>query len=103
MSKPVVISIPHRFGKDEALSRIKSGFDRARSQFKQLLTVEEEVWSGDHLQFRIRALGQSAKGTIDVGQDHVRLEVTLPWLLAALADKIVPAVRKEGTRMLEQK
>jgi hypothetical protein len=34
---------------------------------------------------------------------HVRLEVMLPWLLAALAEKIVPAIRKEGTLLLEKK
>jgi hypothetical protein len=48
-------------------------------------------------------LGQTASGTIDVAQDHVRLEVTLPGLLAAFAEKIAPAIRKEGTLMLEKK
>jgi hypothetical protein len=48
-------------------------------------------------------LGQAASGTIDVTQEHVRLEVMLPWLLAALAEKIVPAIRKEGTLLLEKK
>jgi hypothetical protein len=32
----------------------------------------------------------------------VRLEVTLPWLLAKLAEKFTPAIRKEGTLMLEK-
>jgi hypothetical protein len=103
MSKPVVVSIPHRLGKEEALSRLKSGFGRARSHFSQILTIEEEVWSDDHLQFRVRSLGQVASGTIDVAHDHVRLEVTLPWLLAAFAEKIAPAIRKEGTLLLEKK
>ena len=103
MSRPVVVSIPHRLGKEEALSRLKAGFSRARTHYSALLTVEEEVWSGDQLQFRVRALGQAASGTIDVTQEHVRLEVTLPWLLAALAEKIVPAIRKEGTLLLEKK
>jgi hypothetical protein len=76
---------------------------RARTSFGHLLTVEEEFWSGDHLQFRVRALGQVAGGPIDGAQDHVRLEVTLPWLLAAFAEKIAPAIRKEGTLLLEKK
>jgi Putative polyhydroxyalkanoic acid system protein (PHA_gran_rgn) len=103
MSKPVVVSIPHRLGKEEALSRLKSGFTRARTNFGYLLSIDEEVWSGDHLQFRVRALGQVAGGTIDVAADHVRLEVALPWLLAALAEKITPVIRKEGTLLLEKK
>ena len=103
MSKPVIVSIPHRLGKDEALSRLKSGFTRARTNFSHILTVQEELWSGDHLQFRVSALGQVAAGTIDVAQDYVRLEVTLPWLLAVLAEKITPAIRKEGTLLLDKK
>ena len=103
MSKPVIVSIPHRLGKDEALSRLKSGFTRARTNFSHILTVQEELWSGDHLQFRVSALGQVAGGTIDVAQDYVRLEVTLPWLLAVLAEKITPAIRKEGTLLLDKK
>jgi hypothetical protein len=30
--------------------------------------------------FRVRALGQVAAGNVQVGDDNVRLEVTLPWL-----------------------
>jgi Putative polyhydroxyalkanoic acid system protein (PHA_gran_rgn) len=103
MSQPVVVSIPHRLGKEEALSRLKNGFGRVRESFSHLLTIQKEIWNGDRLQFRVSALGQVAAGTIDVEQDHVRLEVTLPWLLAKFAEKIAPAIRKEGTLLLEKK
>src|SRR5262245_52016624 len=103
MSQPVVVSIPHRLGKEEALARLKSGFGRVRGSFNHLLTIQEEIWNGNRLQFRVRALGQVAAGTIDVEQDHVRLEVSLPWLLAKFAEKIAPAIRKEGTLLLEKK
>jgi hypothetical protein len=103
MSKPLVVSIPHRLGKDEALRRMKAGFGSVRSNYGHMLTVQQEVWTGDHLQFSISAMGQAAGGTIDVADDHVRLEVTLPWLLAAVAEKFAPLIRKEGTLMLEKK
>ena len=103
MSKPFVVSIPHRLGKVEALARLKSGFTRVRTSFSHVFTVREELWTGDHLQFQVSALGQMASGTIDVAEDHVRLEVTLPWLLAAFAEKLTPAIRKEGTLLLEKK
>lgn len=103
MSSPLVVSIPHRLGREEALRRIKSGLGSARTGYTPLLTIDEESWTGDRLLFRVSALGQSATGSIDVADDHVRLEVTLPWLLAKLAEKIAPAIRKEGTLMLEKK
>lgn len=103
MSQPVVVSIPHRLGKEEALSRLKNGFGRVRTNFSQVLAIEEEIWSGERMQFRVRALGQAAAGTIEVEQDHVRLEVNLPWLLAQLVETVVPAIRREGTLLLEKK
>ena len=103
MSKPLVVSIPHRLGKDEALRRIRTGLVQVRTNFAHLLAVEEEVWTGDHLQFRVRSLGQAAAGTIDVAEDHVRLEVTLPWLLGVLAERLTPMIRREGTMMLDKK
>lgn len=103
MSKPLVVTIPHRLGKDEAVRRLKSGLGNARANFGHVLSVQEEVWTGDHLQFRISALGQAANGSIDVAENDVTLEVYLPWLLAMLAEKIQPLIRKEGTLLLEKK
>lgn len=103
MPKPLVVSIPHRLGKDEALRRIRNGFANASTNFGSILTVEEQTWTGDSLAFRVGALGQHASGTIDVQEDHVRMEVTLPGLLGALAEKIIPAIRRQGTLLLEKK
>ena len=52
---------------------------------------------------RMRAVGQTAAATIDVLDDHLRLEVTLPWLLAKLTEKIVPTNQREAVLMLEKK
>ena len=79
------------------------GLGNVRTNFGHLLSVDEETWKGDHLTFRVRSLGQSAAGTIEVFEEQVRLEVTLPWLLAKLTERLVPAIRKEGTLLLEKK
>jgi hypothetical protein len=103
MAQPLVVSLPHRLGKDEAIRRLKSGLEVAKTKFGQVLSVQEETWEGDRLQFRIVAVGQSVVGTIDIAEDHARLEVTLPWLLAQVADKIQRAVQKQGKLMLDKK
>ena len=103
MTTPLVVSIPHRLGRQEAVRRLKAGLGQARTSFGHVMSVDEEVWNGDSLTFRIRALGQSANGIIDVADDHLRLEVSLPWLLAKLSERLVPAIRKEGTLLLEKK
>lgn len=103
MNAPLVVEIPHRLGKDEAVRRLKGGLTRASSQYGNVLQVHEEIWSGDRMSFRVEALKQIASGTVDVREDNVRVEVTLPWLLARLASGIQAAIRKSGTLMLEKK
>jgi Putative polyhydroxyalkanoic acid system protein (PHA_gran_rgn) len=103
MSKPLVLSISHTLGKEEAVRRLKSGLASVPADFRQVLNVQEAVWTDGHLQFRVSALGQVASGTIDVARDHVRLEVALPWLLAQLVEKIRPLIQKQGSLMLEKK
>jgi len=103
MTTPLVVSIPHRLGKAEAVRRLKSGLGRARTDFGHIISVHEETWNGDVVAFRLRALGQAAGGTIEVLEDSLRLEVTLPWLLSKLTERIVPTIRKEATLLLEKK
>jgi Putative polyhydroxyalkanoic acid system protein (PHA_gran_rgn) len=103
MSEPLVVSIPHRLGKDEALRRLKAGLAQIGTSFGHLFSVREQIWTGDHLHFDVTALGQSASGSIDVAEDYVRLEVFLPWLLAKLVGTIQPLIRKEGMSLLEKK
>ena len=103
MTQPVIVTIPHRLGKEEAARRIKAGLGNAQLNFGGLLSLEQAIWSGDRVEFRARALGQSANGSIEVLDNHIQLEIGLPWLLAKLAEKIAPAVRKEATLLLEKK
>jgi hypothetical protein len=102
MSKPLVVSIPHRLGKEEAVRRLQSGLGKARADYGHLFAVQEETWTGDHLQFRVSALGQAVSGTVDVAEDRVNLKIVLPWLLAKLAETIQPLIRREGTLLLEK-
>src|SRR5437660_896748 len=79
LSQPLVVSIPHHLGREEAARRIRSGLAAARTNYSAFLTIHEETWTGDRLSFNISALAQTAAGAIDIADDHVRLEVTLPW------------------------
>ena len=62
MAEPLVVRIPHKLGKEEALRRVKPALGKASSSFP-MLVVEEETWSGDRLSFRVRALRQVAAGS----------------------------------------
>ncbi len=102
MPKPLIVTISHRLGKDEAVRRLKAGLGSVRSQYGQLLQVNEEIWSGDRLSFRVTVLRQQVSGNIDVAEDHVQLEVVLPWLLAGMAHGAQAMIAARGKRMLEK-
>ena len=102
MAAPLVVSIPHRLGRDEATRRLKTGLTRAASSIP-VLKVDEERWEGHRMTFRVRALGQAASGHIDVADDHVRLEVTLPWLLQRFAEVAQIAIRNRGNLLLTKR
>lgn len=81
------------------MRRLKTGLGRAAASIP-VMQVEEERWSGDSMNFRIRALGQIATGQVDVADDHVKVEVVLPWLLQRFAEMAQATIRKRGQLLL---
>ena len=89
-------------GAKEAIRRLKGGLTRAASSI-QVLKVDEERWEDNRMVFRVRALGQAASGYVDIEDDHVRLEVTLPWLLQRFAQAAKGAISQRGTLLLTKR
>ena len=102
MSAPLVVSIPHRLGREEACRRLKTGLTRAAASLP-VLKVDEERWDGYRMIFRVRALGQAAAGHVDVEDDHVRVEVTLPWLLQRFAEVVQGTIKNRGRLLLTKR
>ena len=103
VSDTVSVVVGHGLGKGEAVRRLKEGFARTTGQLGSMIAVEQQTWEGDTLRFRMRALGQTAAASIEVLEDALRIEVSLPWLLAKAANRLLPMLRKEATRLLEKK
>lgn len=102
MREPLIVSIPHSLGKEEARRRLQAGLGQAASSLP-VLTIEEQSWADDRLTFGVRALGQVASGTIDVEEKVVRLQVVLPWLLAKFARAVQSAIKTRGQILLGKK
>lgn len=103
MSQTVSVVIGHSLGKAEAVARLKDGFARTHGQLGSMITLDEETWQGDTLRFRMRALGQAATGSVEVLEDALRIELSLPVLLAQAAKWLLPTLRKQATLLLEKK
>jgi hypothetical protein len=102
MPGPLIVSIPHSLGREEAMRRIKTGLARATSQLP-ILQLDEERWEDSRMDFRVRALGQAAHGQVDVADDHVKVEITLPFLLQRFAEMAQAAIRERGRLLLTKK
>ena len=106
MSRPVTVTIPHQLSREEARRRIEEGFGRLRTQMTggigSMLACTER-WEGDRLHFDAGMLGQKMSGRLDVADDSVRIEVDLPAMLAAVAERIVGKLKDEGQKLLGKK
>ena len=105
MPRPVTVMISHELGVEEARRRVRDGFGKLKTQMTggMMFKFNEEWTTDDTLQFQARGLGQDLSGKIDIFPKHVRIEVTLPGLLATIAETITGNVEKQGRLLLEQK
>ncbi len=103
MSKPVTVSLSHDLGKPEAIRRLTDGLAYIEARHGTLIAMKENRWEGDRLVFTVAAMKQTASGFVDVEDHRVTLTVTLPFLLAMMADKAKSLIKKEGSLLLEKK
>ena len=68
-----------------------------------MIAIDEESWQGDTVRFRMRALGQTATASIEVLEHALHIDVSLPWLVAKAAKRLIPILRKQATLLLEKK
>ena len=102
-NKTITITIPHRLTQQEARSRIQKGIGDLKAQHAASIAQVAESWNGDQMSFRLTAMGQAITGRVDVQPSAIKLDIDLPWLLAAFAEKFRPRIEQEGRKMLEEK
>jgi len=100
MNKSIAITLRHDLGAEEARRRLANGLEALQRQFADKIGAASVVWTGDHADVHVAAIGQSADATIDVGADVVTINVRLPWLLAVFAQKARTFIEKSGADAL---
>jgi hypothetical protein len=102
-SNVLTMSIPHQLTRAEVRRRITEGIAQARGQHGTLMSGLTENWEGDTLSFTFSAMGQSVSGKAFVEDQAVRVEMTLPWMLAMLAGPIKHQLEQRGRDLLGHK
>jgi hypothetical protein len=105
MSNSIVVTVPHRLGRAEAHRRIAAEIERLKAAYVDKFAHSDVAWTGDKADLRVVALGQEVNGQLDVADDSVRIEVTLPWILAALTQRLQGMIQTtaQNTLQLEDK
>lgn len=100
--EPLVITISHRLGREEAKRRLDDGLGHIRGQLAGFVSSLDYTWTDYRLDFSVTAMRQSIDGRIDIEDDIVRVEIRLPLLLRMLASKITGRVRSEAALLLDK-
>ncbi|MFP6612189.1 MAG: polyhydroxyalkanoic acid system family protein [Pirellulales bacterium] len=79
------LSVPHNHDKNTAVEKLKSFSNKVRGRYGDEVSDVVESWDGSHLNFGFRTRGMKISGNIEVEDDQVKLEGTLP--LAAMMFK----------------
>ena len=102
MPQPLIVSIPHRLGRQEAKRRVDSGVGRLRPELGAMVSGLDYSWEGDTLNFNASAMWQTITGRLEILDDAVRIEIDLPWIMSLLSDTITKQVRGRGIALLEK-
>jgi hypothetical protein len=93
-------SIPHNLGRIEAKRRIQEQLHLLKGQSDSKLVNIKETWTGDRMDFTIRAMGQTITGHMIVEESAVNLDLVLPWLLKMLAGSIKHQLERDVHKLL---
>ena len=100
--EPVVVTISHRLGRDEAKRRIERSLAAVQREAAQFVKSLDYAWTDFRLDFRAIALWQPITGRIDIYDESVRLELVLPRLLHLFAKTIAGRIERRGVALLER-
>jgi putative polyhydroxyalkanoate system protein len=88
MPKTISITLPHDLGVAEAKRRVQQQMDRLCAEYVDKIGRSQVNWTGDTAKFDVSALGQNSSGSIAVLPDSLKIDVELPWIMAALSNKV---------------
>jgi Putative polyhydroxyalkanoic acid system protein (PHA_gran_rgn) len=100
--EPLVVSIPHRLGREEAKRRVDAGIGHLAPELGAVVGGLDYSWNADTLNFRAAAMWQTITGRLEVLDVAVRIEIDLPWMMRLLGETITKQVRGRAVAMLEK-
>jgi isopentenyl diphosphate isomerase/L-lactate dehydrogenase-like FMN-dependent dehydrogenase len=86
---------------EEAKRRIAEQLEHLRRDYIDKLAYSEVNWNGTAADLQVVAFDQTVTGKICIMRDSLRIEVQLPWILAALTGKIQGVLKSNAKESLQ--
>ncbi len=95
------VTLPHDLTKEEVRRRMRAHSQEIAGFFPPGLAKVTTGWSSeDRMDITAQVMGMSIPGKVEVGEDHVVIEMDLPMLLSVMKGPLEAAVKQEGQRLL---
>lgn len=95
------VTLPHDLTKEEVRRRMHAHAGEIASFFPPGLAKVTTAWpSEDRMAITAEVMGMAIPGGVQVADDHVVIEMSLPMLLSVMKGPLEAAVKKEGGRLL---
>ncbi|TLG78930.1 polyhydroxyalkanoic acid system family protein [Methylocystis sp. B8] len=100
MSNAITVTVPHDLGVEWAKARVSEQLTKMQREYIDKVAHSEVSWEGDVATVRVKALGQAASAQITVLKDLLRIDIQLPWLLAALSGAVQQVISRNANEAL---
>ncbi|MDD5363638.1 MAG: polyhydroxyalkanoic acid system family protein [Ignavibacteria bacterium] len=96
------IKIAHSLSQPEALSRIKNFLPEFKAQHADRISDMEESWNGNINTFSFKVSGFHINGTLDVENDYLLINGSLPLLASMFSSTIESTIREKAEMLLRK-
>ena len=96
MPHKIVVTINHQLDAELVRRRVEARLDQLRQDYVEKIARCDISWSGNVANIQASALGYSVLTQIFLTEKQVRIEASLPWMLASLSGKIENLIMKNA-------
>jgi hypothetical protein len=93
------ITVPHNTTKENARKKVEARLQQLEGQYGHYATEMDKVWTGDRLDFTVKAKGMTGKGSLEITDTEVILDGKLPLLAKPFEPRIRNTVEREAAAM----
>lgn len=96
------LQIPHKFGQQQALERIKQALAQAKTnkEVQGQVDIEKEEWEAHKLTFAFTAQKQHISGTLAVEEAEYIVDAKLPLMLRMFEGRIEKMIGEQVKGMI---